>query len=441
MSTNDDLHFHPWSELENRPRRKLLVPVMCFETGITTIVAPWGEVKTTTGHSLARTVGTGGVWDGQIIAKRPYIWIAGEDLDGVRAMDEAWKRAHPEASLPEGWFLDGEVDLSTDDKVTEVLRKLEDLPMSPLIVFDALSDMIGDLKEDSSQDMIRVYKGGFRRISEEREASLLVLHHSGWNTTRERGSSAIRAKSDIVAQITKFDPANDFSEYKQHKRRDGVRIKFGYKTKLVPVVGYPQPIPIVTGVRIGTQELRDAEKDRILNEPLKRPSEAEVCAKKIVELLLDREKFPDGATSGELEHASGASHGTFHKALKLMKGNNWLVGGGERDTLYNLAADGSWKGAVASQGKVPRYTVQTVQTPIGGFVPSTDVPMQSQYSVPSLDRSCTVNQSEVVETPMQPAEPPKADPTVSKANELLNRRSGGPDLGKKVEKVEKVVGS
>jgi hypothetical protein len=333
MSTDDDLHFHPWSELENRPRRKLLVPEICFETGITTIVAPSGDGKTTTGHSLARTIGTGGVWDGEIIKKRPYIWIAGEDLDGVRAMDEAWKRAYPEACTPEGWFLDGEVDLSTDAKVTEVLRKLKDLPMSPFIVFDALSDMIGDLKEDSSQDMIRVYKGGLRRIAEERQASVLILHHSGWNTSRERGSSAIRAKSDIVEQITKFDPVKGIAEYKQHKRRDGVRIQFGYRTKLVPVVGYPQPIPIVTGVRISTPELREAEKERILNEPLKRPSEAEVCARKIVELLLDTEKFPQGATSGELEQASGASHGTFHNALKLMKKQTgWLAAA--NGTLY-----------------------------------------------------------------------------------------------------------
>ena len=78
--------------------------------------------------------------------------------------------------------------------------------------------------------------------------------------------------------------------------------------------------------------------------------------------------------------------------------------------------------------------IASVYCPRWGFVPSTDVPIQSQYTVPSVDRVCTVYKSDVVETPIQP-EPPKtgSDPTLSKAKELLNRRSAGPDpAGKKV---------
>jgi len=36
-------------------------------------------------------------------------------------------------------------------------------------------------------------------------ATFLIPHHAGWDEKRERGSTAIRAKSDIVLQIVKFD--------------------------------------------------------------------------------------------------------------------------------------------------------------------------------------------------------------------------------------------
>lgn len=427
MSTNnDDLQYFPWSELRKRPRRKLLMPQICFEKGVTTWVAQSGWGKTTTVLSVAMTIGTGGVWDGLAIKKCPFIWNAGEDLDGVRAMEEAWRRAHPEACDPEAWFLDGEVDLSTDANVTELLRKLADLPMSPLIVFDALTDMIGDLNEDSAQDMTRVYKGGLRRISEERNASVIALHHSGWNTARERGSSAIRGKSDIVIRGKKFDVKNGIVGQEHLKLRDGVKLKlFGYEMKLVSVPGYPEKVPIVTGVRTDAK-LKEDEANEVLNQrPGKRPNEAETCARKLVELLLDKEKFPGGATSGELEEACGSSHGTYHTALKLVKDRNWLVGGGERDSLYNLGPDASWKEGIGSNIGTLGTKVHAPIEVLVDLVPSTD-PCQSNG--PNLDRVCTVNQSEVEKTTIQPADPPKAgvDP-LSKAAELLNRRniSGG----------------
>ena len=75
-----------------------------------------------------------------------------------------------------------------------------------------------------------------------------IPHHSGWDEKRERGSTAIRAKSDILVQITKFDPGAGIIKLKHHKRRGGRKLdEFCFEVKLVEVDGYPQAIPIVTG--------------------------------------------------------------------------------------------------------------------------------------------------------------------------------------------------
>ena len=255
---SEKLQAYPWAEIFNRPRREMLVDELLFTTGVTTLVAPSGEGKTTLALSLALTVATGNVWAGKIIKRRPVVWIAGEGQDDLRPMYEAWVKDHPNCGVPEGCFLQEPVNLSSDSETDKLINLLEGMP-PVLVVTDALADMIGDLNEDKSQDINQVY-GNIWRVVRKNNGCFLIPHHAGWAKDRERGSTAIRAKSDIVAQIAEFDPADGFIILKHHKRRGGAKLKqFIYEAKLVSVAGYPQPIPIVTGVT-------KTEADGILNQ-------------------------------------------------------------------------------------------------------------------------------------------------------------------------------
>ena len=80
-------------------------------------------------------------------------------------------------------------------------------------------------------------------------SAILVLHHQGWTNGRERGSTATRAKSDIMPRIVAFKPEDGYVELAHLKRRGGPKLeKFGYELKLIPVAGCEQLVPIVTGV-------------------------------------------------------------------------------------------------------------------------------------------------------------------------------------------------
>jgi hypothetical protein len=240
------LDFHPWPDLLKRPRRELLVPELLFTTGITTITAPSGEGKTTLALSIALTVATGGTWAGRPVKRRAIVWIIGEDPEDLQAMYEAWMQEHPGCGVPEGWFLDEPVNFSSELKTDELIAALKDKPPM-LIVLDALVEMIGDLDEDRAKDIQRVYANIWRLVRATNSV-VLVLHHTGWDKTRERGSSALRPANDILGHVTQFDAVKGEIRLKHNKRRGGAKLDdFAFEVKLVQVAGYPQAIPIVTG--------------------------------------------------------------------------------------------------------------------------------------------------------------------------------------------------
>jgi hypothetical protein len=331
MSTDHDpdkLISHPIADLLKIERREQLVPNLFFAKGVTTIVAPSGAGKTTTVFSAGLYAAIG-LWGAELIKKRPLFWIAGEDQAGLRAIYEAWV-AHNPNRHPDARFMEEAVDFSNKTEVNKLIKHL-DGTTRPLIVADALADILGDLNEDKSQDINRVYRNVWR-VVHAHDASFGLLHHSGWEEKRERGSTAIRAKSDILVQIVSFDPEKGLVELKHHKLRGGAPLKqFYLSVKLVPVGGYPQPIPIVTGPK--------SELEVILSEPLDADDRN---ARKLVEIMLVGH-FPEGATFTKLHKQSEMKKTTFCSALECAKAKGWIVGGGKRGARYNLNPDGSWK--------------------------------------------------------------------------------------------------
>ena len=181
-----------------------------------------------------------------------------------------------------------------------------------------------------------------------------MLHHSGWDENRERGSTAIRAKSDILAQIVSFDPENGEVELKHHKLRGGAPLKqFFLSVKLVPVGGYPQPIPIVTGPK--------STLEKIMSEPI---DADERKARELVEIMVQH--FPDGATWSQLRDKSGMTVSTYKRAFACARRETWLVDRKGRKG-YNLKPDGCSKEKESESGSAlgPRVHPYRGVDPIG----------------------------------------------------------------------------
>ena len=229
---DDELESYPWSEILNLPKREILIPDLAYTAGVTTLVAESGGGKTTLVSSAAWTTGIGASWAGKLIKPRPVIWVAGEGQYDLGPIYQGWMNAHPGTEHPPGRFLIEPIDLSSG-RETDKLIKLANNMDPPLVVTDALADMLGGLDESQNKDMQQIYKNVWRVVFAN-QASFLIPHHSGWDNTRERGAHTIRAKSDIVVQIVNYNPVGGFIELKHHKRRGGVRrLKFTLRVKLM----------------------------------------------------------------------------------------------------------------------------------------------------------------------------------------------------------------
>jgi AAA domain len=326
----DKLHPCSWAELLRRKHREMLIDDLLFTTGVTTLVAPSGEGKTTFAMSIALAVDLG-MWGDKLIQRRPVVWIAGEGQDDLKPMYQAIMQQTHNRSNPEGFYLEEPVNLSSWNETNKLINLLNGMPPT-LIIADALADMLGDLNEDTAKDINQVYRNIWR-IVRANKACFLIPHHSGWDDRRERGSTAIRAKSDIVAQIIAFNPETGVAELRHNKRRGGAKLKqFFFGIDLVPVAGYTEPIPIVSGPKIIIQQ-----------QPI---NPVEVNARNIVEMMVQH--FPDGAPFSRLLKQSGLAKNAFCDGLNYAKYNSWIIGGGERGKPYNLNPNGSWKNSVQS---------------------------------------------------------------------------------------------
>ena len=77
------------------------------------------------------------------------------------------------------------------------------LPPVRLLVIDTLNRCLkGD--ENSTEDM-SAFGQATDRLRRELTPSVLVVHHCGWDQTRERGSSVLRSSSDIMLSLKKED--------------------------------------------------------------------------------------------------------------------------------------------------------------------------------------------------------------------------------------------
>ncbi|GAA3874447.1 hypothetical protein GCM10022404_25380 [Celeribacter arenosi] len=102
-----------------------------------------------------------------------------------------------------------------------------------LIIVDTLIHAIGDMNENSSNEMALVVSGA-QEIAEALDAHVLLVHHTGREEDRGgRGSSAIRSNVDSEFSVRKDDETQEviLTTTKQRNMENGMR--FSYRLKKV----------------------------------------------------------------------------------------------------------------------------------------------------------------------------------------------------------------
>jgi putative DNA primase/helicase len=177
-------------ELENEPPVNWLIPGWLAARELTAVYGKGGTLKSyiALGWSLQLAA-----WE-----NRKVLYVAAEGTSGLRSRVDAWRAKHNEMNNPlKNWhyynanvFVDQEEQLQAwAFGLAKYLKNTKD-PELDLVIIDTLArNFLGD--ENSAKEM-GMFVEGCESIRRSLNTAVLVIHHEGVTTGRDRGSPALR---------------------------------------------------------------------------------------------------------------------------------------------------------------------------------------------------------------------------------------------------------
>ncbi len=163
--------------------------------GLAVLAGTAASLKTFLAIHMGFSVATGTPWAGRHTQQGLVVYIVAEGGGGFSARLEAWKQEHGCLGVVQGFFtLPCPVEFMQKGDLRDLLAELGRLPAPPvLIIVDTLARCFVGGEENSAKDM-GLFTAGVDRLRHATGAAVLVVHHSGWERGRERGSTALRLR-------------------------------------------------------------------------------------------------------------------------------------------------------------------------------------------------------------------------------------------------------
>lgn len=236
----------------------LLQGILPAESFITLYGAP-GSAKSFWALDAAMSIASGHRFHGADVKQGKVIYAVGEGLRGLKYRVEAWQLAHPDADLDaireNLIILPNAVHLLEKNDVEKLVNTVQDMAGEEglaLFIVDTWARALTGGDENSAGDAGRAI-AVCDAIRDNTGASILVVHHTGADGVRERGSTALRGASDTTLQLVKSEDS-DVTTLTCKKMKDGERFSsivyrldvYGHSVALVPHSGlyggmYPAP--------------------------------------------------------------------------------------------------------------------------------------------------------------------------------------------------------
>lgn len=175
---------------------------------IASIFGPAGCGKTFIAIDMGCCVSTGTPWHGMKVKQGPVFAIIGEGINGYGRRLMAWSK-HSEVSLAEAPLFVSRhaVSLSNPqagiELAAEIDQMIRDTGEPPaLIIVDTVARNFGDGDENSTHDMSRFVANIDMYLKHRYKSNILLVHHSGHDGERARGSSALKAALDQEFKVS-----------------------------------------------------------------------------------------------------------------------------------------------------------------------------------------------------------------------------------------------
>lgn len=226
-------------------RAEAIIPGVLHRPKLTTLWGPPGAGKSHVGLDL-----------GCVVAQTlTVIYIAAEAVDEFLPRIDAWKDYYHK-KLGNLWVWHEPVMVLDNASCQHFLNSI--MSMKPAVIFiDPLAECFVGGDENSTKDMTSAIRN-INIIRTSLQASICLLHHSGWNNSHERGSSVLRAATRLNLSVQMQNETIVLKAQKRNAGRLGTERYFKIlevgseeATVLVPA---PREMHPITGELPGKQQ-------------------------------------------------------------------------------------------------------------------------------------------------------------------------------------------
>ncbi len=185
------------SELGSLPEPKWLVN-RHLSDGLTVMYGPPKSGKTFVALSMALHIGSGTDWFGEKTHGGTVLYVSGEGQGGLHKRIRGWKKATGIAQS-NMYVIPFPVKLGEPSHVAALIADAQAIRAS-LVVIDTLARSMSGMDENSSQDMGKVI-AGLGYLKSQTGCGVLIIHHSGVEGSRPRGSTALFGAADTLMRV------------------------------------------------------------------------------------------------------------------------------------------------------------------------------------------------------------------------------------------------
>ena len=186
-----------------------------------------GSTKSFWALDIALCVATGTEFHGSDVKKGQALYAAGEGLRGLKWRIESWMLAHPEAEesdilenlriIPDVPHLLDKTHTAKLMNTAEIMAE-RDMPLRIVIIDTWARALVGGDENSQKDAGLAVY--ACDSIRKSTGATTLVVHHTGTEGTRERGSTVLRGAADTSIMVA-HDEMSRYTTVTVKKMKDG----------------------------------------------------------------------------------------------------------------------------------------------------------------------------------------------------------------------------
>ncbi len=182
-------------QLMSLPKPDWLVQEVLPEASSAFLYGPSGVGKSFLALDLALSIAIGRPWHGHQVKKGNVLYVVTEGALGFQSRLSSWRQqAGVHVGGEEIGFIREAIQLVTDEqRVVQAVRERKPV----LVILDTLAQVSAGLEENAGKDMGELMQT-LRKIRQQHDSTVLVVHHTGHQESRMRGHSSLKANADWI---------------------------------------------------------------------------------------------------------------------------------------------------------------------------------------------------------------------------------------------------